>query len=111
MIQRHDEFCPGDRYRYDFHLCSTANGWAQFDTGQDAHYFGNWLNPFLRMFFSYVEGDTTTIVCDTDEEFVDLVRDQIGWYREHGGFRGIDPGFNKELQQKLEELGLSEFTH
>ena len=23
------EFCPGDRYTYDFGLCSYQNGWAQ----------------------------------------------------------------------------------
>ena len=26
------EFCPGDRYAYDFGLCSYENGWAQVDT-------------------------------------------------------------------------------
>jgi hypothetical protein len=26
MITR--EFCPGDRYNYDFGLCSGENGWA-----------------------------------------------------------------------------------
>ena len=26
------EFCPDDRYVYDFGLCSYENGWAQVDT-------------------------------------------------------------------------------
>ena len=30
------EFAPGDRYRYDFGLCSYANGWAQIGAAQDA---------------------------------------------------------------------------
>ena len=34
------EFCPGDRYTYDFGHCSYENGWAQVDTAQDASYFG-----------------------------------------------------------------------
>ena len=33
------EFCPGDRYLYDFGLCSYKKGWAQVDTAQDASYF------------------------------------------------------------------------
>lgn len=38
--------CMSDRYKYDFRLCTSANGWAQLDTKQDASYFGNWINPF-----------------------------------------------------------------
>ena len=53
------EFCPGDRYVYDFGLCSYENGWAQVDTAQDASYFGTWANPTRLMIFSYCEGDTT----------------------------------------------------
>ena len=53
------EFCPGDRYTYDFGLCSFENGWAQIDTAQDASYFGTWANPTRLMIFSYCEGDTT----------------------------------------------------
>ena len=26
------EFCPSDRYVYDFGLCSYEKGWAQVDT-------------------------------------------------------------------------------
>ena len=26
------EFCPSDRYTYDFGLCSYEKGWAQVDT-------------------------------------------------------------------------------
>ena len=33
------EFCPGDRYTYDFGLCSYEKGWAQVDTAQDVSYF------------------------------------------------------------------------
>ena len=33
------EFCPADRYTYDFGLRSYEKGWAQVDTAQDASYF------------------------------------------------------------------------
>ena len=45
------EFGPGDRYVYDFGLCSYENGWAQVDTAQDASYFGTWANPTRLMIF------------------------------------------------------------
>jgi hypothetical protein len=38
-------FQPGDRYRFDFDLCSCARGWAQVDTAQDASRFGTWASP------------------------------------------------------------------
>ena len=53
------EFWPGDRYVYDFGLCSYKKGWAQFDTAQDARYFGTWANPTRLIIFSYCKGDTT----------------------------------------------------
>ena len=38
-------FIPeGDRYQFDFNLCSGARGWTQFDTDQDAWYFGIWVH-------------------------------------------------------------------
>ena len=53
------EFCPGDRYVYDFGLCSYENGTAQVNTAQDASNFGTWANPMRLMIFSYCEGDMT----------------------------------------------------
>ena len=47
------ELCPGDRYTYDFGLCSYENGWAQVDTAQDASYFGTWANPTRLMILSF----------------------------------------------------------
>jgi hypothetical protein len=43
------EFCPGDRYLYDFGLCSYEMGRAQLDTAQDASFQTDPLlatNPF-----------------------------------------------------------------
>lgn len=33
-------FHPADRYQFDFNLCSKKKGWKQYDTSQDAWYFG-----------------------------------------------------------------------
>ena len=39
------EFCLGDRFFYDFGLCSYDKGWTQVDTAQDASYFSTRANP------------------------------------------------------------------
>jgi hypothetical protein len=52
----------GDRYVYDDKL-KASDGWEQYDTEQDAWYFGIWINPKKREFFTYAEGDTTHVIC------------------------------------------------
>lgn len=111
-MERITEFAPADRYLYDFKVCTTQKGWAQFDTAQDASYFGNWINPTRREWFSYTEGDTTLIRCATDEEFTTYVRETFQWYVDHDGKRpGIDPGFNDALKGAFEGLGLGDLLH
>lgn len=106
------EFAPADRYVYDFGLCSTENCFAQIDTGQDASYYGNWCNPEKRVVFSYVEGDCTTQVADTDEEFVSIVREMAAWHDSHGyGPLRLDPGFNADLKAALIRVGLDDLLH
>jgi hypothetical protein len=111
-VHRTDEFAPASRYLYDFGACSTGNGFAQFDSRQDAEYFGNWINPTKRIWFSYTEGDTTLIRCDTDAEFVAYVRETFAWYEERDGRRpGIDPGFSEDLKAAFVALGLGDLLH
>lgn len=106
------QFSPADRYVYDFKHCTMANGWAQFDSAQDASYFGNWINPTKREWFSYTEGDTTLIRCADDAEFIAYVRETFAWYEQHDERRpGIDPGFNVELKAEFERLGLTDLMH
>jgi hypothetical protein len=50
-------FHPSERYMIDFADDFTAEGWEQFDTDQDAHYFGVWVNPKTRQVLTYAEGD------------------------------------------------------
>lgn len=78
-IQTIRDFAPADRYRYDFGPCSYTNGFAQFDTRQDASYYGVWVSPTRRAIVSYCEGDVTMQVADTDEEFVQIVREFVRW--------------------------------
>ncbi len=111
-MERISEFAPADRYLYDFRVCTTDKGWAQFDSQQDASYFGNWVNPFKREWFTYAEGDTNLVRCDGDAEFIAYVRETFAFYEERDGKRpGIDPGFNEALRVEFVRLGLSDLLH
>ena len=57
---------PGDRYRYDFDLCQRSDGWRQYDTDQDAWYFGIWYHRAERLVVTYAEGDLTLTHCTDD---------------------------------------------
>lgn len=105
-------FRPADRYVYDFGLCSTKNGFAQFDTGQDASYYGTWANPHKLAIVCYCEGDVTATMCDNVAEFVSEMNKLKEWNEESGnGFKGIDPGFNEELKAAFVEMGLGGLLH
>lgn len=49
------------RYRYDAKLLRA--GWQQWDTDQDAHYFGVWVHATKRETFTYCEGDCYQVFC------------------------------------------------
>lgn len=51
----------GNRYRYDFQKCKAEDGWKQFDTNQDAWYFGIWCNQKKLQIMCYVEGDNVNM--------------------------------------------------
>lgn len=63
------EHVGGDRYRFDFDLCNSAKGWQQWDTAQDASYFGVWVHVEMRKVCSFAEGDVTVVTCPDDEHF------------------------------------------
>ena len=100
------EFCAGDRYTYDFCLCSYEKGWAQVDTAQDSSYFGTWANPARLMIFSYCGGDTNLKEAASPEEFFAELREIDTWNRAHGyGPARIDPGFDLAMKSSFEALG------
>lgn len=106
------DFCPADRYLYDFKLCTTDKGWAQVDTSQDASYFGQWVNPIKREIFAYVEGDLILTRVDTDAELQTEFAEMKRWNEDQGHrFMGIDPGFNTELRANLMSAGLGGYLH
>lgn len=56
-------FHPSERYVIDFADDFSAEGWEQYDTDQDAHYFGVWVNPAARKVLTYAEGDWSLVEC------------------------------------------------
>ncbi len=114
-IDRSSNF-GADRYHYDFGECSAANGWAQLDSGQDASYFGTWINPVKRQILSYTEGDVCLVTVDTDTELVEEVQAIHDWNEKQGHrlanrIIGIDPGSNWDLKLSLQLAGLEKFLH
>ena len=106
------EFCPADRYVYDFGLCRYENGWAQVDTAQGASYFATWANPTRLMIFSYCEGDTTLKEAESPEEFATELRRIDAWRRaQECGPARIDPGFDPAMKAAFEGLGLADMLH
>lgn len=107
QIQR---FIGGDRYQFDFVLCSSAKGFAQVDTRNDASYYGNWVNPESRRFITFAEGDYTETEFNNDEEM-------IAWFvtlftRPDSEFRGIDAGLHDgPLHAAVQAHGLAPFLH
>jgi hypothetical protein len=63
-------FIVGDtgRYAYDWKL-TPRDGWHQFDTDQDAWYFGIWVHPGERRVVTFAEGDLYDVHCPTVESF------------------------------------------
>ena len=67
-----------DRYVIDF--AEDFAGWEQFDTSQDAHYFGVWMHYERRLILTYCEGDWTLEESETVEEHREKVQRCIDCY-------------------------------
>lgn len=102
--------------RYDFdNMLKATDGWAQFDTGQDAPYFGIWVNPIKREIITFCEGDTTHTTCSTSKDFADQLREMIDFYRPDHGPAKIDcclnrPAYNT-IRAELTRLGFADDCH
>ncbi len=58
-----------DRYVFDFGHCGGNSDWYQYDTKEDASYFGNWVNPVTLETVSYAEGDVCLTRCASPEDY------------------------------------------
>ena len=105
------KFEPSDRYRFD---CGLPRHFAQIDTCQDASYYGNWASAEALSLISYCEGDVTTTVCTTKDEFSAEVNKLMDFSNPMDyTFKGIDPGFHHtdEILQPWRDCGLAHLIH
>jgi len=58
-----------DRYAFDFGRCCHTKGWKQWDTDQDASYFGVWVHPEKMQVITYAEGDIVQVKCPSMAAF------------------------------------------
>jgi hypothetical protein len=107
----HDDSPDRTRYLFDFELRAPHKGWAQFDTTQDAFYYGNWVNPITLELVSYAEGDVVRTKCDDENEFKAELRRMVDWHKGHGFFKGIDGMCNPSIIAAFERLGFKESLH
>jgi len=78
-IERNSDF-GGDRYKYDLNLCTRANGWVQYDTKQDAWYFGVWIHSEKRQILTYAEGDVSVVHCKSEESYHEELKNMAEFY-------------------------------
>jgi len=94
-----------DRYRFDLGECSHENGWHQFDTDQDASYFGVWVHPESREIVTYAEGDVTRVTCPTEASYRAEIEDMCSFYGASPAFITIsDDGAVTEYYQDRDEF-------
>ena len=70
--------CDSSRYGYDLKL--HERGWQQWDTVQDAWYFGVWVHKELRQTFTYAEGDCIQVFCADAASFRAEIADAERFY-------------------------------
>ncbi len=59
----------GSRYVFDFNYLTRDEGWEQYDTDQDAAYFGIWVHEEDHKIITYAEGDLTEVICPDQESY------------------------------------------
>lgn len=69
-----------DRYAYDYKLCTKRKGWKQYDTTEDAWYFGIWVHAERRIIITYAEGDVTIVRCPTEDSYHAELKSMADFY-------------------------------
>lgn len=63
------QFISTERYIMDCADDFSKEGWLQYDTDQDASYYGVWVNPTKFLTASYAEGDWYLVECFDRERY------------------------------------------
>lgn len=86
----HRGFRSSERYVVDFAEDFAELGWQQFDTDQDASYFGVWVNPKTYQVMTYAEGDWSLDECGSPGHYNREIRAMIDFYGEGCIAKAID---------------------
>ena len=73
-------YVGGDRYLYDFSACTRSLGFTQYDTEQDAPYFGVWVHTEDRRIVTFAEGDLTVCDCPDAGSFAAELAEMAEFY-------------------------------
>ena len=84
-----ETFYSADRYIFDFHP-GFLREWIQFDTDQDASYFGTWVHKAKRLVLTYCEGDIHLVICEDDEHYDAEVGSMCRFYTPAPAFKTLD---------------------
>jgi len=74
-VLEHYFWSEGERYLFDFRVCTSERGWVQYDTSQDAWYYGVWVHVADREIVNYCEGDLYVTRCPDEASFQAELRD------------------------------------
>ena len=101
-----------DRYHYDFTECTASKGWIRITTGQDAPYFGQWLQPFTRTVVTFAEGDEYRAQAETDAELTIHLLETATWNAEQGhGPTHLEPSLAAEPTKTTDRLAELDLGH
>jgi hypothetical protein len=76
-------FSPySSRYIVEAKICKPSDGWVQYDTDQDAWYFGVWVNLGLQAVACYAEGDLTFTFDALNAGFKEQLKSMNDFYGE-----------------------------
>lgn len=78
-----------DRYFYDEQLL--VQGWQQYDSEEDAWYFGIWINLEKMETFTYAEGDTSHVMAPNIKAFRAELTRLYTFHPQAPAFISIDP--------------------
>lgn len=93
----------GAESRYFFDSLLLDQGFRQFDTEQDASYFGVWINKETRTMVSYAEGDLTVVYCPTDKAYTAELQEMCDFHGTKAAFKTIGPeGITEYFEDRAE---------
>ena len=101
LCGRGEDFGAESRYFFDSLLLDV--GFRQFDTSQDASYFGVWINKSTGTMVTYAEGDVTVTYCPSDKAYRAELKDMCAFHRPGCAFKTIGPeGITEYYEDRTE---------